>query len=56
MGIGSLGTWELVVILLIVVLLFGGSRIPALAAAVGSTIKQFKKGLTDPGPRAPNDD
>lgn len=48
MGIGSLGTAELIVILIIVVLLFGTTRIPMLASSLGSTIRQFKKGLSGP--------
>lgn len=56
MSIGSLGTWELIVILLIVVLVFGSSRIPALAAALGGTIKQFKRGLSGPEPPSADND
>lgn len=47
MGIGTLGPAELIVILLIVLLVFGGSRISALASALGGSIRQFKKGLRD---------
>lgn len=34
-------------ILLIVVLLFGGRKLPELARAAGSSISQFKKGLKE---------
>lgn len=34
---------ELVVILLIVLLLFGASRLPEIAKALGKSIKEFKK-------------
>ena len=37
------GTGELVVILLIVLLLFGASRLPQIAKALGRSIKEFKK-------------
>lgn len=40
MGIG--GT-ELIVILVIVLLLFGGAKLPALARGLGQSIKEFKK-------------
>ena len=37
------GMGELVVILLIVLLLFGASRLPAIAKALGKAVKEFKK-------------
>ena len=37
------GMGELVVILLIVLLLFGASRLPEIAKALGKSIKEFKK-------------
>ena len=42
---GSLGFPELMVILVIVFLIFGASRLPQLGAGVGSAIKNFKDGL-----------
>lgn len=39
----SLGPWELIVILAIVVLLFGVKRIPELGSSLGEGIKNFKK-------------
>jgi len=38
---------ELWPILLIVVVLFGAKKLPALARAMGSSINQFKEGLAD---------
>ncbi len=43
----SFGPSELVVILLIVVLLFGASKIPQLGRGLGEGIANFKRGLTD---------
>ncbi|MFH1807241.1 MAG: twin-arginine translocase TatA/TatE family subunit [Pseudomonadota bacterium] len=40
-----IGTTELILILVVVVLLFGASRIPALAEAVGRGVRSFKRGL-----------
>jgi sec-independent protein translocase protein TatA len=41
----GLGFQELLLILLIVVLIFGTSRIPELGKGLGEGIKNFKKGL-----------
>jgi sec-independent protein translocase protein TatA len=40
---GILGGQELWLILVIVLLLFGGSKLPALARGLGQSIKEFKK-------------
>ncbi len=42
-GIFGLGTGELVLILLVVLLLFGAKRIPDLARGLGKSIQEFKK-------------
>jgi sec-independent protein translocase protein TatA len=39
----GLGTTELLIILLVVILLFGASRLPELAKSVGVSMKEFKK-------------
>ncbi len=44
--IGGLGTTELIIILVIVLLLFGGRKIPQLAKDIGLGIKEFKKGIS----------
>ncbi len=41
----GLGMGELVVILLIVVLMFGGKKLPQLGSSLGESIKNFKKGM-----------
>ncbi len=43
----GLGYQELLIILLIVLVLFGGSKLPALARSLGSSIKEFKKGVNE---------
>ncbi len=45
----SFGFTEILIILFIVLLLFGGKRIPTLAKSLGSSIKSFKKGIQDAG-------
>ncbi len=42
----GLGMGELLIILAIVVLLFGASRLPQLGKALGETVRNFKKGST----------
>lgn len=42
-----LGTGELVLIFLIVLLLFGATRLPGLARSMGKAIKEFKKGAKE---------
>jgi sec-independent protein translocase protein TatA len=42
---GSLGFGEIVLILLIVILIFGTSRIPELGRGLGEGIKNFKKAV-----------
>lgn len=38
-----IGTWEIIVILFIVLLLFGGKRLPELARSLGKGIREFKQ-------------
>ena len=44
---GSLGFTELLVILVIVLILFGGRKIPALARDIGTGIREFRRSLGD---------
>lgn len=43
----GLGIWELVIVLFIVVLLFGASRLPELAKGIGKSVKNFKEAVKD---------
>ncbi len=40
--IGGLGTWEILVIVLVILLLFGAKKIPELAKGLGKGIREFK--------------
>jgi sec-independent protein translocase protein TatA len=41
----GIGSWELLIVLGLVLLLFGGSRIPSLARSLGQSITEFKRGV-----------
>jgi sec-independent protein translocase protein TatA len=43
----SLGAPELIIILLIVLLIFGGAKLPKLAKSMGQAQKEFKSGLSE---------
>lgn len=40
-----IGTWEIIVIVLVVLLLFGGKKIPELMKGLGKGVKSFKDGM-----------
>jgi sec-independent protein translocase protein TatA len=47
---GSLGVTEILIILAIVLLLFGGKKIPELMKGLGSGVKEFKNAAKDDQP------
>ncbi len=49
------GPWELWIVLFIVVLLFGASRIPKLARGLGEGVSEFKKGMKEGGTESDED-
>ena len=40
-----IGTWEWVIIALVILLLFGGKKIPELMKGLGKGVKSFKEGI-----------
>ena len=45
--LGNLGTGEIIIIALVVLLLFGGRKIPELMRGLGKGVKSFKDGMKD---------
>lgn len=45
--LGGIGWQEIVIIALVVLLLFGGKKIPELMRGIGSGVRSFKEGLND---------
>ena len=47
LGIANLGPTELVIIVLVIFLLFGATRLPQLAKALGQSKKAFREGIEE---------
>lgn len=47
MGLGNLGAGEIVILMIIVLLMFGASRLPEAGRAVGKGLREFKRALTE---------
>ena len=43
--LGNLGTGEIIIIAIIVLLLFGGKKVPELMKGIGKGVKNFKDGV-----------
>lgn len=49
MGFGGISIWQLLIILLIVVMLFGTKKLRGMGSDLGSAVKGFKKALSSEG-------
>lgn len=47
MRVGPLGIWELLIILVVVLLIFGPRRLPEMAKGLGQSVREFRKGIRD---------
>ncbi len=47
MSVGGIGAPELIILLLVILLLFGSTKLPKLAKSLGQASKEFKKGVAD---------
>jgi len=45
--LNGIGTTELIIILVIVLIIFGGKNLPELGKSIGEAIREFKKSLGD---------
>lgn len=41
------GTWEIILIVLVILLIFGGKKIPELMKGLGKGVKSFKEGMNE---------
>lgn len=53
MGLGGISIWQLLIILLIVVMLFGTKKLKGLGSDLGGAIKGFKQALNDENQEKP---
>jgi len=47
MGLGGLGMWEMMLIFLVVLLLFGAKRLPEIGSSLGKGIREFKGSIRE---------
>ena len=52
---GGIGLPELIIVLAVVMLLFGSTRLPKLARSLGQASREFKQGLNDDTPSEKDD-
>ncbi len=52
----GLGGWEIAIIALVILLIFGGRKIPELMRGLGKGIKNFKEGIKESDAEKPEDD
>ena len=45
--ISGIGTTELIIVFIVLLLLFGGKKLPELGRGIGDAIREFKKSLKD---------
>ncbi len=46
--IGGLGIWEILLILIIVLVIFGANKLPEIGGGMGKAIRNFKKATNEP--------
>lgn len=56
MGLGGISFWQLLIVLLIVVMLFGTRRLRTLGSDLGAAIKGFRSSISDEEPSSNSDE
>ena len=51
----NLGVWEILIIAFVILLLFGGKKIPELMKGLGKGVKSFKEGMNEVGKEISDD-
>ncbi len=49
MGVGGIGIWQLLIILVLVILIFGTKKLKNVGGDLGGAIKNFKQSMKDEG-------
>ena len=49
MGIGGISFWQILIILVLILILFGGKKIKTMGSDLGESLKGFKKAIKDDG-------
>ncbi len=52
---GIVGPWQIAIVVVLILLLFGGKKIPELMRGLGSGIKEFKDASKEEGDETTND-
>lgn len=47
LALGSIGPWEITIVVLVILILFGGKRLPELARGLGKGIREFRGAVSD---------
>lgn len=48
----SIGMWEIIIILIIVLILFGPKKIPELARSIGKAIREYRSSMAGEEPKS----
>ncbi|MFB1490834.1 MULTISPECIES: twin-arginine translocase TatA/TatE family subunit [unclassified Thiocapsa] len=54
MGLSGMSVWEVIMVLVVVVVLFGSKRLPGIASDLGSAIRDFRRSVSGDGIAAPS--
>ncbi len=46
--LGGLGVWELIIVLVIILIIFGAGKLPEIGSSLGKGIKSFRKAIKEP--------